>query len=110
MPKSPVTADILEPGDVLLNLPAEWAFHRVLPVQDACQSTDVVVAELFRPALRVDLGLIAQAQSDGWPHAVDIAQGDVGRLVGRNVNTQDTRHGLPSCFNLAAVYVADYCK
>src|SRR5262249_54969505 len=88
-----VRADVLQAGDVLLHQAAQRALDRVLAIQDAGDAGDLLVAQLLGAALRVDAGLLAQAQSQAGADPVDVAQRDVRRFVGGEVNTQDTRHG-----------------
>src|SRR5438445_5059537 len=57
MPDAPVTLDVPQAGDILLHLPAERAFHRVLAVENPCQTADVVVGQLLGAALRIDARL-----------------------------------------------------
>src|SRR5712691_9984293 len=105
-----VTANVLQAGDVLLDLPAERAFDRVFAVEDGRQPGQVVVGQLLGPPLRVDLGLLAQPQRRGRPDAVDIAQRDVRRLVVRDVHTQDTWHSSAPRPTPAAACAAGCCK
>src|SRR5207244_2882964 len=89
-----VRADVAQPGDVLLHLAAERALDGVLAVEQRGQPADLFVGEFLGPPLRVDAGLLAQAQGQRRPDAVDVAQRNVGRLVVRNVHALDTRHTL----------------
>src|SRR5262249_26460431 len=96
VPYAPITADVPQPCNVLLDLPAQRAFDGVFPVEDTGQPANVVVGQLLGPALRIDVGLFTQAQGQRRPDAVDVTQRDVRRLVVGDVYTQDTRHGLGS--------------
>src|SRR5262245_38714612 len=94
--QAPVAADVAQPGDVLGVLAAQRALDRVLAVEDVGDAGDLLVVQLLRPAQRVHPRLLAQPQGRRRPDAVDVAQADVRRLVGRQVHTQDTRHDGPS--------------
>ena len=71
----------IEPGDVLLDLAAERPFDGVVAIKQPGDAGDLVVGEFLGPAERIDAGLLAQAQRQRRPDAVDVAQRDVGRLV-----------------------------
>src|SRR5262249_136721 len=71
------------------------ALDRVFLVQDRRQPADLVVAELLGPPLRVDPGLLANAACQRWADAVDVAEGNVRRLVGRQGHTENKRHDVP---------------
>src|SRR5205823_5929761 len=89
---APVAADVAQPRDVLLDLPAQLALDRVLTVQDRRQPGQVVVGQLAGRPLRVDAGLAAQPQRGRRADPVQVTQRNVRRLVRRDVNTQDTGH------------------
>ena len=55
-------------------------------------------------------GLLAQAQGQRRPDAVDLPQGDVGRLVVGDVHPEDTRHGFCSLLTPDAACGAGCCK
>src|SRR5262245_8406258 len=89
-----VALDVPQPGDVLGHLPPQRAFHQVVAaVEQVDDAADLLVAQLLGLALRIDPGLLAQLQGQRRADAVEVAQGDVRRLVIGDVHTQDTRHG-----------------
>src|SRR5262245_11344120 len=106
-----VAADIAQPGDVLLNLPAQRALDRVgvVAVEDVRDAGDLLVAQLLGAALRIDPCLLAQFQGQRRSDAVDVTQRNVRRLVVGDVNTQDTRHGVTS-FSPGAACDGGWCR
>src|SRR6516164_3682144 len=93
VPEAAVALNVFQTSDVLLDLAAQRPLDRVLAVQNGRQPGDVFVGQVLGAALRVDAGLLAQAQGQRRPDAVDVPQRNVRRLVVGQVNTQDTRHG-----------------
>jgi hypothetical protein len=93
VPLAAVRLDLLEPGDVARLEPPQRPLDEVLAVEDRRDPGDLVVAELLRPPLRVDVQLGTHLQGRGRPQPTDIPQGDVRRLVRRDVNALDTGHG-----------------
>jgi hypothetical protein len=65
MAQATVAADALQAEDVLVDLAAERALHRVLAVEDRGQAADLVVGQLAGATERIDAGLLAQAQRKG---------------------------------------------
>src|SRR5262245_1723931 len=76
-----VTANVAQPGDVLLNLSAQRTFDRVFAVEQSGDAREFLVAQLLGAALGIDAGLFAQAQGQGRPDAVKVTQRNVRRLV-----------------------------
>src|SRR5262249_6908062 len=64
-----VAADLHQPLDVLLDLAAERALHRVLAVEDGGDAGDLVVGQLLGPAERIDARLLAHLQRPRRPDA-----------------------------------------
>ena len=82
----------LQPRDVLLHLPAQLAFDRVVLVEQRGHAGDFVFAQLAGVRLRVDARLVAQLAGRRRPDAVQVRQRDDRRPVVGNVDTQETRH------------------
>src|SRR5450432_3242737 len=89
-----IAADVAQPGDVLLNLPAKRAFHFVIAIDDADDLGEFFFAQFLGAALKVDAGFFQNDPAVGPADAENIRQADPDRLVGRNIDTRDTRHGL----------------
>src|SRR5579859_1614445 len=81
-----IAADVAQPGDVLLDLATQRAFHRILPVDDADNLGQLLFAQLLGPALRINAGFLEDRPAVGSADAVDIRQTDPDRLVVWNVN------------------------
>src|SRR5690348_13745840 len=60
VPQAPVAADVAEPGDVLLHLPAELTLDHVLVVQQVRQPGQLVLVQVASPLLGVDGRLLAE--------------------------------------------------
>jgi hypothetical protein len=58
-----VGANVLQAGDVLLNLPTQLTFHDILAVEDTCQASQLIVREVLGLSLRVQSGLFAETKS-----------------------------------------------
>ena len=56
VPQAPIATDIAKPGDVLLNLAAELAFHHVLVIKQRGQLGQVVLREVASSLVGVDPG------------------------------------------------------
>src|SRR5262245_10246696 len=110
MTQPAIAANVAKPGDILSNLPAKRALNGVVAVEDRRDPGDLFVRQLLGPALWLDSSLLAHSQGQRRTDAVDVAQRDVRRLVGGNVNTKDTRHGVSSSLNPGAVCAGGWCK
>src|SRR5262249_36210024 len=110
MAKTAVAGDVFQAGDVLLHLPAQGTFDRVIPIENTCQTAEFIVGQFLGATLRIDFRLFAKAQCHRRADAVNVTQRNMRRLVIRKVNTQDTGHGSGPRFNLAVVCGADLCK
>src|SRR5207237_440484 len=89
-------------------LATQGALDDVVAVEDGGQAGQFVVGQFLGLALRVDAGLLAQAQGQCRADALEVTQRDVRRLVVGNVNAQDTRH--VALLNPDAVCVGGWCR
>src|SRR5262245_35509484 len=113
MADAAVAADITQADDVLLHLATERPLDRVLAVEDAGQTADLVLGKIFRAALRVHFRLGAKLQGRGAANSVNVPQGNMRRLVGRNIHSQNTRHADSLSLALSipgAACAVDCCK
>src|SRR5262249_3864364 len=92
VPEPAEAADVAQAGDVLLRLAGQRPLGRVLAVVDVGDPGGLLSGQLLRPAQGGDPRLLAHLQGRRRPDADDVAQGDVRRLVGRQVHTENTRH------------------
>src|ERR1043165_4421214 len=93
VPGAAVTLDFLQACDVLLFLAAQLSFDHVLAVKYVGDPGDLFFGQLFRLALRVNLGLFAHFQRRRGANAPNIAERNMGRFLVGQVNAQNTRHG-----------------
>src|SRR5580692_4786987 len=100
MTATAVAADVAQAGDVALNRPPQTALDHVIAIQDGSNPGHVVVAELLCFPLRIDAGLIADADGQRRPDSLQITQGNMGRLIRRDVNALNTGHAQFSCLAL----------
>src|SRR5262249_9613263 len=97
-----IAADVAQPGDVLEYLPLQRPLDGVFLVEDGRQPADLVVRQLLGTPLRIDARLFADAQRQGRADTVDVTEGNMRRLIARQVHTQNTRHDvLPLSLPLA---------
>jgi len=87
-----VAFDFLEPRDVRPFLPTEWPLNEVLLVEQRGDLGDLSVREFLGSTLWVDVQLLAHFDGCSRSEPADVPQGDVGRLVRRDVNALDTGH------------------
>ena len=87
-----VRAFVAQPRDVLLNLAAELALDDVVRLDQPGDAADLVLGELAGSHARVDPGLLQDAERQGRPDAVNVAQRNVDALVAGNVSAGDTWH------------------
>src|SRR5258708_1355733 len=73
MPLAAVRLDLLEPRDVARFLPAKRALDQVIAVEQRGNASDLVVREILRPALRVDVQLLAHLERRRPTQPADVA-------------------------------------
>jgi hypothetical protein len=103
VPKTPVTADIAQPSNALLDFPTELTFDREVVVQQRCQFRKLVFREVAGLLGRVNPGALTEHLGQVRTDAVNVLQGKKRALVVGDVNTQNSRHpdDLRSSFLLA---------
>ena len=101
MSESPVAANVPQPGNVLLHLATQLPFDQELLVEQIGNPRQIVVAQLAGFALQVQAQLTADLDRRCPADAVQVTQGNVRRLVGRNVDAADTGHSPLLCTPLA---------
>jgi len=102
VPDAPIALDFSQSMDALSDLAAQWAFHRVIAFEQGGKTAQFIfiqVSSLFR---RIDLGLYARFPGDDRANTVQILKRINDLLVIRNVNTEKTRHTLPTPKPLSA--------
>src|SRR5579883_212348 len=92
MPFAAVALDFLEARDVRTFQAAERPFDQIFLVEQNRDLGNLLVGEFFRPSLWIDLELLTYFQRGRRPDPANVAQGDVGRLIRRNVNALNTGH------------------
>src|SRR4051812_43838013 len=95
MTQSTIAADVPEPRDILLVLPAQGTLDSIFAVEYGGQARCFLFRQLLGLTAGVHLRLGAKFQRSGRPDPVNIAQRNMGWLVVRQVDTQDTRHIKP---------------
>src|SRR6185369_8018614 len=83
MPQAAITANVFQPSDILLKLSPQLAFDHIFAIEDAGQTCDLFVGQIFRLALRIDACFLAKLQRSRRANPVDITERDVGRLIAR---------------------------
>src|SRR5262249_41355545 len=91
---------------VLLHFPLQRTLDGVFAVEDGGNAGDLLVVQLPGLAQRIDAGLGAQLQRRRRADADDVAQGNVGRFVVGEIDTQNTRHGGVCSLSALALLVA----
>jgi hypothetical protein len=92
VPKAPVTSDITQPSNALLDLPTELTFDSEVVVQERRQLGKLVFGEVTGLLARVYSRTLAKNLGQVWTDAVDVLQGKKRALVVGDVNTQNSRH------------------
>jgi hypothetical protein len=92
--QAPVGSDILEPRDILRDLSTQLPFDDIVFVEERRESSQLVFMEIASLRERVDTRLLAELAGYAWPHSINVLQREDGFLLGRNVNTHQSRHGM----------------
>jgi hypothetical protein len=116
MPDTAVAADILEPGDILRNLPSELTFDRMITVDYLGDSADLIFGKLVRANVRLYADFVKYLSRQIFPDTMDIRQRNQYYFVIRYINTNYTRHiqysnkktALALSLFVARVYRTDY--
>jgi hypothetical protein len=93
MPFAAVALGVLQPLDVLLDLPAQGALHRVVGVDLGGDRGQLLVVKRVRPALAVDAALGQDVVGHLRSDAVDVAEREADLLLLGDVDAGDAGHG-----------------
>src|SRR4029079_7572117 len=78
------------------NVTPEVAFHDIVPVDDLADLHDLRLGQLAHPAFRRDCHLFADMPGEGVANAMDVSQGHLDPLVGRDVHACNSGHVVVS--------------
>ena len=92
MSDASVTADVAQPGDVLLNISPQSAFHQIAAIENADDLGEFLFGQILGKPLKLDAELLQNNLAVGPTDAVEIGQADPNLLLRRNINTCDTGH------------------
>ena len=94
MSQAAVAANVNEPADVLVVLPAQVAFGDVVLVNDDADAVNLLFGEFVhaRGHIHIQVGLAHDFDGFGGANPVDAAQCDVGALAVGYVNSGDANH------------------
>ena len=101
VPLATIALDFLEAGDIRRLEAPQRPFNKVIQIQERCDPTDFIVVQFFGATLWINIQLLAHFQCGGWPKPADVPQGNMGRLVWRDVYALNTGHGFRSCFEIS---------
>jgi hypothetical protein len=89
---APIAVDVFQPGDILAYLTAKLTFDRVVLVQQGGHAGQLILAEVARPAQRVNPRLVAKLPRDLRTDPIEVGQRDPSRFIVWYVDTEQTRH------------------
>ncbi len=92
MSNAPVTGDVLQACDVLLNLTSEFSLDDKRVLDHRGDPAHFILTEISRLDLRLDAGPITDLKRRIGTNPVDVSQRHVNALVRRDVNTLDPWH------------------
>jgi hypothetical protein len=93
MTHTAVTADGLEPLQVLLQFPAQIAFNNILVLLDNLNdAVQLLVGEHLGAQIVADLRLIQNLFGPGRPNSVNVRKRCDNSFVTRNIDTKKARH------------------
>src|SRR5437667_8959071 len=97
MTQAAIAPEIHQPLDVHAGLTTQIALDEIVAVDDFTNLQDFLIAQLRDAAIRGNFDLLHDLGRILLADAMDILERDQDALVGRDVHTGNTGHGLLSC-------------
>jgi len=85
---APITANVSQAIDVLLNITSQRAFDHVVLFEDRRKAADFFVGQIASSFVRIDVGLLAKLASGMISDSEQIGQRNNGLTIIRNIDTE----------------------
>jgi hypothetical protein len=95
MPDAAEALNVPKAADVFGRLPAKLTFDSVFVIEEGVDPLNFVVGQLTSPTIGRQVQRAADFHRDDRADAMKVLQRDNGRLVVRNVDTEDAWHQKP---------------